>query len=364
MTGENLPLRGIADFAYVPTLDGMRAISILIVIASHYGLGFIFPGEFGVTIFFFISGYLITNLMIAEERATGAVSVKAFYARRILRLGPALLSMLAVLSVVRFLSDGSLNTAELLAAVFYFMNYYAIFWHLPMSALGPLWSLAVEEHYYLVYPSLFFWAWKFRRRFLVGLLTLCAAVLIWRTALFIVWDASRDRIAWSTDTRIDSILFGAILAVILNIPSFDSVLAKLDRTYVFGIATALLLLSFVWRNETFRETVRYSLQGASLVSVFYSILFVKRFEIFRRILSYPAITWVGRISYSLYLWHEVVPYFLSILLPKDTGLPLQYLLGVPLSFAAASLSYYFVEQPFKRIRKRLRHTQIQVQYAH
>src|SRR5262245_6279726 len=138
-----------ASSEYIPSLDGMRAVAILLVVLSHLGLEHIVPGRLGVTLFFFISGFLITRLLIAEASKARAISIGAFYARRFLRLAPALLLMLAVVALAWTQFVGPVNGPQLLAGIFYMMNYFIIFGGLTTMPIGILWSLAVEEHYYL-----------------------------------------------------------------------------------------------------------------------------------------------------------------------------------------------------------------------
>ena len=111
---------------YIPSIDGMRAIAILIVVASHLLKDGIVPGGLGVTLFFFISGYLITGLLIDEQDRTGVIDIKRFYIRRFLRLAPALLTMVGLVSVTYFVTFGAASAKEVLAAVFYYMNFYQI----------------------------------------------------------------------------------------------------------------------------------------------------------------------------------------------------------------------------------------------
>ena len=147
-TAQVLKVNNLGKDGYVPAIDGMRALAITTVVASHFGAEQIVPGGFGVTVFFFISGYLITSLMIQEHSRRGRIAIVLFYIRRFLRLAPALLVSIAAVSVTFFLAFGFSSISQIFAAVFYYMNYYVIFGGSTPLPLGPLWSLAVEEHYY------------------------------------------------------------------------------------------------------------------------------------------------------------------------------------------------------------------------
>jgi peptidoglycan/LPS O-acetylase OafA/YrhL len=341
-----------ASFKYIPALDGMRAVAILLVIGSHFGLDFFVPGGFGVTLFFFISGFLITRLLIAEEKKTGEVLIAAFYIRRFLRLGPALAVMIIVVSSSYFLVVGAMDYREIVAAIFYSMNYYGLFFQVAMP-IGILWSLAVEEHYYAVYPVIFSLSWKFRERFVLGLVLVSLAILLWRIYLVFGSSASIDGIYYRTDTRIDSILYGAILAGMLEIRAYDVIVARIATFEGFAVATLIIILTFVYRNDAFRETIRYTLQGFALIPIFVSVLFVDRFSLIRQFLERRLMIWIGRLSYSLYLWHEAILFFAGRLFPSNS-LPIRYLVVLPSVFGVAALSYYLVEKPFQAIRRKMR----------
>jgi peptidoglycan/LPS O-acetylase OafA/YrhL len=345
--------------AYVPTIDGMRAIAISLVIASHFGVESFVPGGFGVTLFFFISGYLITGLMIWEEGTSGKIAIFPFYIRRFLRLGPALITMISIVSVVYYLLFGAVNGAQILAGLLYYTNLYV---YPSFSALFPttfpmplwqLWSLSVEEHYYLIYPLFFAVAWKRHERFLVGLVVLTIAVLLWRIVLVDYWKVPGPRTYFATDTRIDSILYGALLAVLLN--TRFAVIARyyFEHWAVVGAGAFMLLFTFLYREPTFRETFRYSLQGIALLPLFYGVLFTPRFSKARKILEIPAMIWIGKLSYSLYLYHVSVFVFVATLLPR-ANLIVVALVSVAASLGAASFSYYCVEKHFQKLRDRFR----------
>ena len=161
---------------YIAPLDGMRAVAILLVVVAHFGFGNVIPGGFGVTIFFFISGFLISRLLIAEYAQNGEINIRYFYIRRLLRLGPALVIMLFMIAIANVLMGLPVPGHELLAGLTYTMNYYLIVHQSnPVLPIGVLWSLAVEEHYYLLYPLLLALLWRKKTRFLKYLVLACVA---------------------------------------------------------------------------------------------------------------------------------------------------------------------------------------------
>lgn len=337
---------------YIPAIDGMRALAISVVIASHFGAERFVPGGFGVTLFFFISGFLITRLLILEREADGKNNIPSFYVRRFVRLGPALIVMIAVVSLIYFFLLGFVSGFQILAGLFYYMNFYVIFGEPSPMPLGPLWSLAVEEHYYLIYPLVFSLTWHRRDRFLVGLVALTVAVLLWRIFLVVGWSAPEIRTFYATDTRIDSILYGAILAVMLK-TRFANFARCFEHWGIIAASVLVLVMTFLYRDPTFRETFRYSLQGIAILPLFYAILFVPRFSFASRVLTFPAIVWIGKLSYSLYLYHFAVLFFVAKLWPELSFIS-RTLVELFATFAAASFSYYFVEKPFRKLRDRLR----------
>jgi peptidoglycan/LPS O-acetylase OafA/YrhL len=330
---------------YIPAIDGLRAVAILIVLSSHILGEGIIPGGFGVTLFFFISGYLITEILIAEHDATRTIDIKAFYIRRFRRLAPALLSMVGFVTAIYALLGKPISGSEISAAVFYYLNYYAIAGGAMPLPLGPLWSLAIEEHYYLVYPLVLLIGLRDRTALLYGLLILCIAVLLWRYIL-VSGNAPELRTYTATDTRIDSIVFGALLALLMHKGATVS-----PRILALGVSLAaiMVLASLLIRGHAFRETLRYSLQGLAMLPVFYAVLFEPRASLLRIGLENPALVWIGKISYSLYLWH-----FPAMVLSKNflhqIGPAALAAVTIVVSFSLATASYYWVEMPLRHKR--------------
>jgi peptidoglycan/LPS O-acetylase OafA/YrhL len=281
----------------------------------------IIPGGMGVTLFFFISGYLITGLLIDEYETSGAIDIKYFYIRRFMRLAPALLTMVAVVSLTYFAVFGVTSIKEIFAATLYFINYYQITGGAMLIPLGPLWSLAIEEHFYLVFPLVIALTWRFREKLFVSLVVVCLLVLVWRTIL-VAGGASDYRTYMGTDTRIDSIVFGALLSIGIRL--------KLDLDWLTSRAAlaagiALLLASVVIRDLVFRETVRYSIQGIAFIPLFYHAVSVD--SPIKSALENPIAIWIGKLSYSLYLWHFPVLVFIKTEFPAGNPLILGFLIA-------------------------------------
>lgn len=337
----------------IPGLDGIRAISVIIVMLSHSGLQHIVPGVFGVTVFFFISGFLITTLLINEFADNGHIGIRAFYLRRALRLYPPLLVFLGTIVIVLLAQSEPLNLIGLLGALFYFGNYL---FALAPSTIGPygahLWSLAVEEHFYLLFP-LTFVAFIRRPALLIGLLSaLCVVALTIRIYyLATISPPNETYLLVSTEARFDSILFGCITALLVSRPIASQLVTQMTHPAVVAIALIAILFSLVYRDPAFRQTFRFTIQGLALMPLVLAAIFTPRYLLAKQVLNSRAFRLIGALSYSMYLWHfhffEWAKVWLGSL-PKVAG----YALGWILTFIVALLIYRIVEQPVLRLRRR------------
>lgn len=322
-------------FSRIPGIDGLRAIAILIVMVSHAGLGRYVPGGFGVTIFFFLSGYLITTLLRVEYGRRGCVNLRAFYMRRALRILPPLyLTLVLVVGLIATgVIDGTVMPTSLALDALFLTNYASVIGILPATPI-PLWSLDVEEHFYLIFPACFsaiaIWRGDKTARAL-GLL--CAMVLLIRVATFAAIGESQ--IYYWSHTRIDSIIFGAVLAVWQN-PMMDDAVWRPKPLHIAG-ALVIILATLAIRTPVFRETVRYSLQGGALFVLFTAA--IQGRGIVARLLDQPFLRVVALLSYTLYLVHLPM---LAVTKPLGfASVPVGYLL----SFLWAGGMYILVERP-------------------
>lgn len=333
---------------HVEALDGLRALAVLIVMVSHAGLGHLVPGGFGVTIFFFLSGYLITTLMRLEIAQTGRLSFAGFYLRRTVRIIPPMLICIAVTVglAAAGLIERPIEHRWLWTDVLFLTNYAA-----PLGASSnipiPLWSLDVEEHFYLLFP-LAYVALRARsdRSAIIAILAglaLALAIRIWTVQ---ATDDQANIFYW-THTRIDSILYGCLLAV------WNNPVTK-DRAFIgpglgwFVAGIALIGATLLVRDPFFRETWRYSVQGVGLLLIFNHVL--RTGGLINRLLSLSPLKWIGNWSYVLYLIH--MPLFLLAERLLGVGIA-AYAVGFALSGLFAAGMYRFVERPLFRWRKNL-----------
>ncbi len=345
---------------HIPSLDGLRAVSFGIVFVAHSGLDKLVPGGFGVTVFFFLSGFLITTLMRTEFERSGTVSLKAFYLRRVLRILPPfylVLTVAALLTGVGFLG-GQLIPNAVAAQFLHYANYWIIRHDYTGQPLGTgvYWSLAVEEHFYLLFPLLYLFLRRLRasqRRQAVVLWTVCGAILVWRCVLVFGLHAETNRTYLGSDTRFDSILFGSALAVFGN-PVLDGDPKGSPTLWKWGLlplGVGALLFTFLFRADWFRETFRYSLQGLGLTPLFICAIRWPTFAPFK-VLNTPVLSFLGAISYSLYLVHHVIIFAVQRHLPQLHPV-LQAVIAAGLAVAISYGIYLAVEKPCAKLRKRL-----------
>jgi peptidoglycan/LPS O-acetylase OafA/YrhL len=359
-SGETIVPRG---GLYIPSLDGVRAISFFLVFFAHAGLGKVLvPGGFGVTIFFLLSGFLITTLLRLEYLRFKRISLKDFYLRRALRILPPLYVTLALAMLLVMLGKVAtgIPLAGTLSQALQYANYYQIYAEnqVAMPGTGVFWSLAVEEHFYLLFPLFYVWMCRrfTRTRQALVLLMLCAVALAWRCLLFFHFHSSFDRIYLATDTRFDSILLGCVLAIaaspVLRDPLYELLVSQMR--WLVPVSLAVLIATFLYRSEGFRNTFRYTIQGVALMPLLIAAI---RFQgsLAVRILNLPWVRFLGVLSYSLYLCHSII--LEAIIRVWEIGPVFTGVAGIMCALIFATLVHYLVERPCNRARKRLSRVQ-------
>ena len=338
---------------YKPYLDGVRALSILLVTVAHGGLGHVVPGGLGVTIFFFISGYLITALLINEDQRRGRIDLIAFYLRRFWRLMPALLVYVLAAMALTLAMGEQIRPIEPVTSLLYLSNYYSQFVGYDMLGSGyspynVLWSLAVEEHFYLFFAPLIAFV-RGRRALLIWIAALLIGPVLIRMGVT-AWagaDFSENYTYHCTDTRIDSIAWGCLLALVGPWRP-----RSLKPGLLITLGVAVLLVSLMVRDAYFRQVFRYTLQGMSLYLILGTLIHAPETENLRRLLSSKAMVFVGKISYSMYLYHWLVTVILMIYVSPPALSPLWQALYWAGTLLGACMSYYLIERPTLRLRIR------------
>ncbi|WP_262061650.1 acyltransferase family protein [Streptomyces sp. STR69] len=348
-------------------LDGLRTVAVVLVIVYHVEPALVPGGSVGVDVFFTISGFVITRLLVTEYARTGRIGLWSFYRRRWLRLMPALLVMCAVTAVLSVafalpLFQGAWMAAVLAAgSVVNLVRAGNAGTYSDLAApLSHTWSLGVEEQFYLAWPLLLLVLLRrARARAVLGwVAALCVLPVIWRTVL---WDpAAAHRIYNGPDTRADQLLVGALLALVLaRLRADDPRLALLRRWAGRLCCPALVLLGLIaWRIPITEVSgwnpVWYTvgfLAAALLTACVVAALDLRPEAWPTRLLSLSAPVWIGRnLSYGMYLWHYPV-----IRLLHDLGVRGDPLLpaGLAATLVTAFASYALVERPLMR-RERFR----------
>ena len=340
-------------FGYEPALDGVRAVAVLLVMAGHLNL--VYAGGLGVDVFFVLSGYLITAILVAEFAANGRIDLKKFYARRALRILPAVILLLLVLNIFAAITQPREQAATLrwdsLGALFYIANWLRAFGH-DLGIVGHLWSLSIEEQFYLLWPITL--AFLLSRKLsahqvLVVIACLIVAVNVDRICLYHGIE-SFNRIYNGLDTRADALLVGCALGLFSE--KIDSGWRAVGLIGAIFVAYVLFFAYPVPQNwqVPFGLTIGGTLFALG-VAFFLAAIHSNPRAILVRWLALPPLVWTGRISYGLYLWH--FPVFTLVgaefpaLQPMQSGA-----LKVLATFCSATLSYYLLERPCLNLKKR------------
>ena len=337
---------------YIPTLNGWRAIAVSLVIAAHSSIMLQNSGTWigakaavmfshagiGVDIFFSISGFLICTLLLNEKNQTGSIGLPSFYIRRTFRILPPLFAYLATLTAFRL--SGLIPTiepGEILTSALFVRNYFpAGSWY-----TGHFWTLAIEEHFYLFVPIvLSVLSWKAGLRFAIAVVV-CCALIRWAEFFY----SPGMKVEFRTEARIDAIMYGAIGAFLVY-HSRSAVERHLTGFRAIGILFAIVLACYFFPAMPVRRTL---MAMAMPIPIIFTVLHAE--TALAKILELRPLQWIGRLSYSLYIWQ------MMFLVPYDR--PLGIFQSFPIAFicaiACAAGSYYLIERPSIRLGHRLAH---------
>ena len=349
---------------YITGLDGIRAIAVIMVLSYHLKLSLFKSGFLGVTVFFVLSGYLITGILISEVEEEGTIDLKNFWLRRIRRLVPAVMSMAVVIIFVSAVVNRVIFTKgckDFLASVLGFNNWWQIFNKVSYfeaagvpSPFTHCWSLAIETQFYLIYPLILLGIYKLaksrgegraKRGLLFAGVTLLLA-LISVILMIVLFDPQQDasRVYYGTDTRAFSLLFGALLAILWDYRMVPRRLSASVNMVLGSVSFAVLLVMTIAINGSSNFWYR----GGQFVGTILTVLVIYtvsgRKTWLSRFLSNPVLKWIGDRSYSIYLWH----YPIILLISK--GIKASWwitLIEIVLSVVLAELSYRFIETPIR-----------------
>lgn len=346
---------------YLPGLDGFRAIAVTAIIIFHMNPNWLPGGFLGVDTFFVISGYLITALLISEYYITGEIDLINFWLRRIKRLIPAVLFMLTViLTYTAFFKPEIIFDIkkDTIAAFFYVSNWWYIFQdvdYFNQFAIAPLkhlWSLAVEEQFYLLYPILLLFLVKFKNQNFTFLILFIISLISLEMMFFLSnSEGNNSRVYFGTDTRLQTLLLGALLAIIWPPFSLKKNISKIQKYIIdlFGIIGLVILIYFF---VTISDKDIWIYKGGfyliSFITLFIIASVVHPSGLFAKSLSNRLFVYIGKRSYSLYLWHFPIiefvhSYFVAGQIPFYV-----YFLDIILMVTIAEFSYKFIETPIRK----------------
>jgi len=331
----------------IPALDGLRTVAVSMVVVDHWGLPGL--GGLGVSIFFVLSGFLITTLLLTEWDHTGDISLKAFYARRSLRIFPAYYVFLAFSWWIdSHHGDTRIQPVIIPAALYYLDYFHAIHGH-SSTSIAHAWSLAIEEQFYLLWPCAFLLISRWRPERLAAILvTVIGVVMIWRTIAFTALDLGQKWAYDAFDSRCDALATGCLLAVLLAREPVANRLRALSRHGWIAVAAALpILFVELVDNGRFRYTAGFTI-NAILIAFVMSQLVLNPNTLAGRLLESRVMRYLGGISYGMYLYHV---WGLTVGRHLASGVP-----GLVIGYAAtvgfAMVSWYLVERGFLRLKKR------------
>jgi len=349
--------------AYVPELDGLRGVAILAVMLFHAGVPFLEGGFIGVDIFFVLSGFLITSLLIQEFDCMECINLQYFYMRRVLRLGPSLIFFLVVfclLSLVALNKEKAIgNFIDALISLVYLSNWARAFMLHPPDFLGHTWSLSIEEQFYILWPIILLTLLRItKNRWYIVFTAALVALFSWLLRIyFAMSDVPTERLYNGLDTRADALMVGCTLGVLISSGLISEDVKGYLSKWLVAIApfSMICLLAFSilskWQDPRMYYLGFFVIELLTVALVL-DILVSKR-SIIGKVFAMRWLIWVGSISYGLYLWHY--PIYRTMLALGFNRLAV-ILVGTFVTFVVAACSYYFLERPILKFRKSFTYT--------
>jgi peptidoglycan/LPS O-acetylase OafA/YrhL len=338
-----------------PALDGVRGIAILAVLAVHtnhlLGWSLLQGGSIGVDIFFVLSGFLITSILLDEWNKTGSIKLGRFYLRRFLRLVPALLLLVATVHLAAnflYSPQEAANTRRAAPLALFYVTDFAIvsFPNIQLGALRHTWSLAMEEQFYLVWPPILILLLKIgssKKQLILLTVLLALASAVHRAALY-QYGSSVVRTYYGVDARADSLLIGCAMGMAVTWGLLGS-MHRVTAPALFLLGVVIIASDY---DTPFMHQAGFTIVAAATALIILNLVSTET-RFLRRILESATLVWIGRISYGVYLWHYAVFKWVKYL---SAPWPVKLILALLTTFLVASLSFYLLESPLLRIKKR------------
>ena len=337
----------------LPSLDGLRAIAVTIVILYHLGVPGV-EGLHGVIIFFVLSGFLITWLLLKENQRNGDVSARNFYMRRVLRILPAFYVFWGVHLVFYSIFRGVPNIKEYLYALFYVTNYGMIMKGGEV-AIGHTWSLSIEEQFYLVWPWIFIYFSKDLRKLTKVLVGLIIFSWAWRILLYFQFHVSYLYLTAAFECRMDSMFTGSLMAVLLKRGRLNDMAQKLAVNSMSPLVTIALLITSIYTGYIYKSLTWIVLLGTSFENTLIAILILQLMLLgdrpVWRLLNTAPMRYCGNISYGMYLYHGIAANVAEKLIHSSL-MAVRVVSSIGANVAISTLSYQLVEKWFLRLKTR------------
>lgn len=346
---------------YLASIDSLRAIAVISVIIYHLSSSYLPGGFLGVDLFFVLSGYLISSLIMQEYQETSKLDLKEFYIRRSRRLLPAVYFMISVFVIFMVIFNKYALEKSYLDAVFSYV-YSSNWWYIvhqvdyfdsfATSPFKHLWSLAIEEQFYFFFPVIFLliqfinkkFGGKIKYPYVIGALIIISLL----SHIFLYDENNVNRVYYGTDTRTFALLIGVLGAYIYPMSNLKLEISRKEKK-LYSLTSATSLIIFVVSMFFISETSMFMYRGGFFV---YSVLFLimiistaKQKTLMSFLMSFKPLVFIGKISYSLYLWHFPIIVLLS---PGMENTYLRNIILLVLIFSAAIFSYRFIESPIRR----------------
>lgn len=344
----------------INSFDGLRGFALILILFFHTFQPYTHGGFIGVDIFFVLSGFLITTLLIKEHNKEQSINLKYFYMRRFLRLAPALIIMVSIFYIYSqyFLPEPqkSESFTASLSSLFYIANIAQAYNWYPMGHLLPTWSLSIEEQFYFVWPILFiilFSCLKTKKHIAFSLIALIIASWINRAVMAMDPSISIDRLYFGSDTHSDGLLIGSLSAILISMYENSSskllTMIKAKTTHICHLALSFYAISFLLLGKEIKSLYIWYFPLLIIISaILISSLYLQKNDFKNTLFTNKQLIWLGSISYGVYLWHWLIYRIINELgiTGFQTGI-----YGSVIAILIASVSFYFIEKPILKLKK-------------